>query len=174
MNRAAATVFVSDFDRGLASGDDGPPDRSSHVVIHNGATTAKKDPSIEPEIDVVFLGRLHPQKNPLALADILLALRPLEPVLAIIGNGECEAALRERLLSAGVAHQVRFVGARASAEALDMLGRARVLVLPSRLRGASGCSHRGDASRRPYCRIKCRWRGRTDNGRCHWVPGGAR
>jgi glycosyltransferase involved in cell wall biosynthesis len=135
MNRAAATVFVSDFDRGLASGDDVIPDRSPHVVIHNGAMAAKKDPNIEPQIDIIFLGRLHPQKNPLALADILLALRPLEPVLAIIGNGEYEAALRERLRAAGVAHQVRFLGARASAEALELLGRARVLVLPSRSEG---------------------------------------
>ena len=40
MNKAGATVFVSDFDRGLAS-DDVMPDRSSHVVIHNGAATAE-------------------------------------------------------------------------------------------------------------------------------------
>jgi len=135
MQRAAATVFVSDFDRGLASNDGLIPGRSEHVVIHNGAMAAKKDPSVEPEFDIAFLGRLHPQKNPLLLADILLALRPLEPVLAIIGDGECETALRERLRQAGVAHQVRFLGARPSPEALRLLERTRIQVLPSQSEG---------------------------------------
>jgi glycosyltransferase involved in cell wall biosynthesis len=135
MRRAAATVFVSASDRCMARNDNVIPDRSTHLVIHNGGPVAEDDPAIGPETDIVFLGRLHPQKNPVALADILLALRPLEPVLTIIGDGECEAALRDRLAQAGVAHQVRFLGALPSAEALPLLARARMLVLPSESEG---------------------------------------
>lgn len=137
MNKARATVFVSDFDRGLATSNDVMPEHAGHMVIHNGSarTCGTAEGGVEPSIDLVFLGRLHPQKNPLALADILVSLRPLEPELVIIGDGELEAALKQRLLEVGVAHQVRFLGPRPLNEALQLLAQARVMVLPSASEG---------------------------------------
>jgi glycosyltransferase involved in cell wall biosynthesis len=131
--RAAATVFVANYDQALAKNDALMSRQTRHLVIHNGsaATDQAAEALSKPAFDIVFLGRLHPQKNPLALADILLALRPLAPTLGIIGVGECEAALRERLQQVGAAHQVRFLGSRPSAEALGLLAQSRVMVLPS-------------------------------------------
>jgi glycosyltransferase involved in cell wall biosynthesis len=133
MARAAATVFVSDRDRSFAVGDDVLPNRSHHLVIHNGtaAVEAAGQSGQEPLFDIAFLGRLEAVKNPLALADFLVALRPMQPSLAIIGGGECEAPLRERLQAAGAMHQVTFLGTQPADKAIALLSRARIQVLPS-------------------------------------------
>lgn len=137
MAKAAATVFVSDYDRSLAVGDDVLPNRSHHLVIHNGAAEleAAGRSGREPLFDIAYLGRLHAQKNPLMLADILVALRPMQPSLAIIGGGECEAPLRDRLQQVGALHQVTFLGTQPSGEAIALLSRARIQVLPSSFEG---------------------------------------
>jgi glycosyltransferase involved in cell wall biosynthesis len=134
MARAVATVFVSEYDQSFAIRDDVLPNPSRHLVIHNG-TAAVEATGQEPLFDLVYIGRLHAQKNPLALADMLVALRPLQPSLAIIGGGECEAALRERLQQAGVLQQVTFLGSQPSDKAIALLSRARIQVLPSFFEG---------------------------------------
>lgn len=131
-HRSAVTVFVSKYDRNLALNDGVMVRGSRHTVIHNGGSAGPPvSPAPGPGFDIAFLGRLHPQKDPLGLADILLALRPLQPTIGIIGSGPCEAALKERLEQAGISHQVRFLGARPADEARALLARARCLILPS-------------------------------------------
>jgi glycosyltransferase involved in cell wall biosynthesis len=130
MARADATVFVSTHDRETAVKVRLLPSGAPMHVIPNGADHA--EPSIEePEFDIAFLGRLHRQKNPLILPQILTALRPLRPSLCIIGAGALESSLREAAAAAGVAEQMTFLGGLGHADALAVLGRVRVMLLPS-------------------------------------------
>ena len=132
MARAAATVFVSLHDRAVAEAERLLPAGQEGSVIYNGADLPEM--SVSPDgvrYDIAFLGRLHTQKNPLALVDILLALRPLRPTMAIIGEGEWGPALRERVIAAGLQQQVTFYGEQAHADGLRLLCQARVMVLPS-------------------------------------------
>jgi glycosyltransferase involved in cell wall biosynthesis len=57
-----------------------------------------------PELVALSVGRLEREKNPLLLADVLAALRSLDPRwrLVIAGEGPLEGDLRERLRSLGV------------------------------------------------------------------------
>lgn len=130
MARASATVFVSRHDAQTALRSRLLPRGAAARVIHNGAHRA------EPEahaltFDLAFLGRLHRQKNPLILPQILKALLPLRPTLCVIGAGELEPSLRRAAAEFGVAGQVTFMGALAHADALAALGRARIMLLPS-------------------------------------------
>ena len=136
IRRSSATVFVSEGDRRIALGD-GLADRNdAHEVIYNGGAPPRhQHASGAPAFDIAFLGRLHFQKNPLILPEILLALRPLRPTICIIGGGEVEAALRARVTEAGLDGQFAFLGTQAHTDALAHLARARLMLLPSRWEG---------------------------------------
>jgi glycosyltransferase involved in cell wall biosynthesis len=134
MQRAAAIVFVSHSDEGIARGAKLVPHSAETHVIYNGASPAA--PAAEdPVFDIAFLGRLHFQKNPEILPHILLALRPRLSTLCIIGSGELEPTLRAHVAAAGLEGQVSFLGRQPHADALGCLVRARLMLLPSRWEG---------------------------------------
>jgi glycosyltransferase involved in cell wall biosynthesis len=64
------------------------------------------------EVVVTLIGRLAPIKNHALALRALARLAPRHPslVMAIVGGGECEAALREQARVLGVAERVRFAG----------------------------------------------------------------
>lgn len=130
IGRSATVVFVSKGDEQVAKADHliGPRDRFE--VIHNGCPTAEPE-AAAPGFDFAYLGRVVAQKNTLILPDVLLAMRPARPTLCVIGGGEAEAALRERVDQFGLSDQVTFFGSLPHGEAMLRLARARVLVLPS-------------------------------------------
>ncbi len=136
IRRAMATVFVSNSDAQIARQEGLIADEGRCHVIRNGCREAEAAIAPgRPGFDIAFLGRLHHQKNPLILPEILAALRPACPTLCVIGTGEYETELRRRLGEAGLTDQVTFCGARPHAEALDILSSARVMLLPSRWEG---------------------------------------
>ncbi|WBL80342.1 glycosyltransferase family 4 protein [Bradyrhizobium xenonodulans] len=87
--------------------------------------------SQRPEFDVAFVGRLHPQKNPLVLPEILAAMKRPSARMLIVGGGELETSLRENCRSFGVESQVTMTGTKSRADALELMSRARIFVLPS-------------------------------------------
>jgi glycosyltransferase involved in cell wall biosynthesis len=132
MARADHVVFVSAADLAhareaglLAPGHGG--------LIRNGVSVpdALARPAAARDVDLAFVGRIHPQKDPLILPEILLALRPLRPSLLIVGGGPLEQALEARIEALGLGGQVLRSPALPRAEAMAQLARARVLVLPS-------------------------------------------
>ncbi|HEX2942128.1 MAG TPA: glycosyltransferase family 4 protein, partial [Rhodopila sp.] len=133
MARLGATVFVSHYDQELAFAHGLLQPGHKHFVIYNGADAPalveRRTPP--PRFDIAFLGRLQAVKNPMILADVLLALRPATPTLAIIGGGNLESALRKRITAAGLQDQVTFFGDQPHAEGLKLLRQARVMLLPS-------------------------------------------
>jgi glycosyltransferase involved in cell wall biosynthesis len=135
IERSNATVFVSNGDARIAQQDRLVSRTTRYHVIHNGSPAAAIAAVAQRSCDIVFLGRLHFQKNPLILPEILAALRPQRPTLRIVGAGEYEAELRQRVAQAGLAAQVTFSGTRPHAQALELLAQARVMLLPSRWEG---------------------------------------
>nr|WP_321983101.1 glycosyltransferase family 4 protein [uncultured Lichenicoccus sp.] len=136
VSRADRTVFVSNADATQARNHH-LLGRAAHVVIHNGVAVPAglvRSPS-QRRFDLAFIGRLHAQKDPLILPDILLAMRPLRPSMLIVAGGDLEQALRAKIQATGVGEQIVFAGSRPRHEALDLLSQARVCVLPSRWEG---------------------------------------
>jgi glycosyltransferase involved in cell wall biosynthesis len=81
--------------------------------------------------DVLYAGRLAPDKG----VDVLIgafsevAARRPETTLLIAGAGEAEAELRSQ--AAALGQRVRFLGRLAPTELSEVLGRARVVAVPS-------------------------------------------
>ncbi len=64
------------------------------------------------ELVALSVGRLESEKNPLALADVIAALRRLDPRwrLVVCGEGDLRPALEQRVRELGVADAVEFRG----------------------------------------------------------------
>ena len=134
MQRATATVFVSSNDADTACRARLLPRRAMSEVIHNGSEPVEL--GMEPSLfDLAFLGRLHFQKNPEILLEILQALAPLRPSLCIIGTGELEEKVRAIVQRARLCEQVSLLGELPHSEALRFLARAKLMLLPSRWEG---------------------------------------
>ena len=99
------------------------------------ATVLRDEAAKAKTHDIAFLGRLEPQKNPLIIADILAALRPLRPTMCIVGGGSLEQELRFRITSLGLAGQITWCGPLEHKKALAQVARARLLLLPSAWEG---------------------------------------
>ena len=134
MQRASATIFVSSNDASTARKARLLPKRAASEVIYNGAEPVEQETE-RPLFDVVFLGRLHFQKNPAILPQIVAALAPLRPSLGVIGSGELEGTVRAQVERAGLSGQVSFLGEQSHSEALRYLARAKLMLLPSRWEG---------------------------------------
>jgi glycosyltransferase involved in cell wall biosynthesis len=133
--RADCTVFVSDGDFSVATQCSLLRRSREHRIIKNAVSVDCDDVQADKVYDIGFLGRLHRQKNPLILIDILKALLPLRPTLCVIGGGELEGALQSRIDQEGLGNQVSLHGECSHREALRMASSCRVLVLPSREEG---------------------------------------
>lgn len=132
VSRADHTVFVANADEVTARRHH-LLGRTGHNIIHNGVTVP---PGLvrnraDRRFDIVFIGRLHAQKDPLILPEILLAMRPQRPSMLIVAGGDLEQALRAKVKAMGVGEQIVFAGLQPRQEALNLLSQARVCVLPS-------------------------------------------
>ena len=130
MQRATMTLFVSSHDASLARSARLLPRGAASDVIFNGSMPAEPAEG-ELQFDLVYLGRLQRIKNPLILLEILERLAPLRPSLGIIGSGELEPELRAQCQAAGLLGQVTFLGELPHPEAMRLLARGRIMVLPS-------------------------------------------
>ncbi len=88
----------------------------------------------EPRInDLIFLGRLVPDKGAPVLLDALALLRKkaLLPRLVIVGRGPEEAALRAQCARLRLEEQVVFSGYVPNEDVARLLNRSRIMVVPS-------------------------------------------
>lgn len=88
---------------------------------------------LERDRELVFVGRLVPDKGLLLLIEALaqLARDRLHPTLVIIGSGPQEPAVRAAAAAAGVDRQIEWVGPMWGEKLACTLSRHRVLVVPS-------------------------------------------
>lgn len=132
ISRASHTVFVANADEATARRHR-LLGRTGHNIIHNGVAVPPglARSRADRRFDIVFIGRLHAQKDPLILPEILLAMRPRRPSMLIVAGGDLEPALRAKIKATGVGEQIVFAGPQPRHEALNLLSQARVCVLPS-------------------------------------------
>jgi glycosyltransferase involved in cell wall biosynthesis len=129
--RATASIWVSAHDRLTARAWRLDRARPLDRVIVNGIDFTRLPERSPPDPDLIgFLGRLHPQKNPLLLAEIL-ALLPPPLRLRVIGGGALERDLRARAEALGCADRLEITGALPRDQALRALGGCTALLLPS-------------------------------------------
>lgn len=108
------------------------PEAASKLhVIPNFVETNRFVPmNLTAEVDLLFIGRLHPQKN---LENLLAAIRPLEVTLRVIGSGPLEHDLRARF--SDLNGRVQWLGNLPNAELPAQINRARMFILPSHYEG---------------------------------------
>jgi glycosyltransferase involved in cell wall biosynthesis len=109
-----------------------PQSANKVVRIPNYVETDRFIPcaSVTPDIDLLFVGRLTPEKN---LENLLLALQSTEFSLAIVGSGSSRRVLEERYGS--MDGRVRWLGTVPNFELPDLFRRARLFVQPSYYEG---------------------------------------
>jgi len=121
------------------------------VVRSEEVAAGPHDQGWEGPIELITVGRLDPEKNPLLLVEALGALEQQEPgrySLTWIGGGPMEQAIRERAADLGVAERIDLVGfVPFGPELLDLYRRAHVFVhvsmtegVPKVLVEALGCA----------------------------------
>ncbi len=90
--------------------------------------------------DVVFLGRLTPQKNPHRLINVLeqvIRMRP-ETKAAIVGTGELEEEIKQLVKDKGLTENVIFLGFQNNP--YKILHDAKVMLMTSRWEGTPMCA----------------------------------
>lgn len=127
-------VFVSHQDRQTALAERFIGERQDKgIVIVNGIDTtdfADLQPFTQ-SYDIAFVGRAHPQKNPLFMIDIMAALKGRGVSLIMVGGGQLEEAMRARATELDVTGDITFTGPLPRREALRALVSAKIFVLPS-------------------------------------------
>ncbi len=111
-------------------------DLSRIVTVQWGVNTESSSLVPEPEnkmFDAVFVGRLHPQKGVLELIDIwryVLAKKP-DAKLAIIGSGDLERTLRQKIDLLQLQDKIVLFGFRDGEQKLEILKASRIFVHPA-------------------------------------------
>jgi glycosyltransferase involved in cell wall biosynthesis/SAM-dependent methyltransferase len=88
-------------------------------------------------IDIAFIGRVVPIKQPEHICEVIRRVAQRHPALRVViaGRGESLAGMKEQARKMGLAHCIRFVGHVERVEGL--LARSRVFLLTSRSEGLS-------------------------------------
>ncbi len=96
-------------------------------------TTFREMPEIPRDGDLLFVGRLVEDKGVQVLLDSLALLRDegLTPRLTVVGEGEFEGKLKEKVTELALSNQVQFVGKKAGRELVEVMNRHRIAVVPS-------------------------------------------
>jgi glycosyltransferase involved in cell wall biosynthesis len=106
---------------------------------HEIAETAPDRPDVDgPELRMLSVGRLDPEKNPLLLADILAGAVAADPRwrMDICGEGPLREALEDRLRELGVADRATLHGhVPVNGGLLDLYDRSHVLLHVSHTEG---------------------------------------
>jgi glycosyltransferase involved in cell wall biosynthesis len=126
---AAAVVAVSQYTRELARRHyDVPMD-----VIPNGIDLAgrPRPTPVGAPPRLIFVGRFQPQKNLLALLDVLGRIRDLTWRCTLVGDGPQRKAVEERIRAEGLTDRVTLTGWLSPEAARSQLSESDVLVMPS-------------------------------------------
>lgn len=137
MRRVDVRVFVSRADRAAAEASRLMPRGWACQVVYNGIELPPLgvETGGSRDIDVAFVGRHVAQKAPLAAARVLatLAMRGYRCVMA--GDGPLRPACEALLQQIPGGNRVERWGDLSQVEALGLLARTRLLVMPSRWEG---------------------------------------
>jgi glycosyltransferase involved in cell wall biosynthesis len=134
LHEAEMILVTGEEDREFILNQGRRPD--SVFAVRGGVDLAIPQSVPEPpqkDFDVVFIGRLHPQKGPLELMDIwkLLLAKRTDARLAMIGSGPLEAKCKARAEKLGIAKNVEFFGFRDGVEKYKIVKASRVVVHPA-------------------------------------------
>jgi glycosyltransferase involved in cell wall biosynthesis len=132
----ANLIFVTnDIDRERFLNKEGSD--SSRVIAVRGGVDLKllrdvPQPSVRT-FDAVFVGRLHPQKGVLELIDIwrLVCRKFPDAHLALIGNGELEDELRQRISSYGLDKSVEMLGFVDGRRKIEIFKQSKIVLHPA-------------------------------------------
>lgn len=106
-----------------------PQVESKMNVIPNFVETDRFAPMNLPlQVDLIFIGRLHPQKN---IESLLAALQPLDVSLQIIGAGGLENELKAKFHNS----RVEWRGNMPNSEIPTQINQAKIFILPSHYEG---------------------------------------
>lgn len=125
---AAATTGVSSFVADLAHAAYGVIPR----VILNGIALPSAPILDFPEVpQLIMVGRMSVQKNPILAIRALALLRDLPWKMRVIGDGPLLRQVREEVVAAGLSERILFSGWVDSAEVTSALGHSDILLMPS-------------------------------------------
>jgi len=128
--RAKKVVAVSEHTRQLAL----KHYPVSVQVIHNGADVQHLSPSkikVNTPPRLVFAGRFVPQKNPLAIVQILSRLQDLDWECSLLGDGPLLENVKREIEKAGMVGRFNLPGWVTPEVVLEHFSRSDILFMPS-------------------------------------------
>lgn len=132
--RVDEVVFVSQRDHETAVQQGILKKMHDHArVIYNGIAPHDLDaiPPADAHYDLVFASRMHRQKNPFFMIDVMAALRNSGTRLLMVGGGELEQFVRRYAHKLGVEEAITFTGTLSRKETLVAIRSGKIFVLPS-------------------------------------------
>ena len=112
-----------------------PPGPGRRRILRHGQALAQDLSLDQPWL--ISVGRLDTQKDPLRMLDALIELRQhgLYPHWLVVGDGVLRVEMQRKVVAAGLASQVRFLGLLPPAEIAEWLRGSDVYVLSSAYEG---------------------------------------
>ena len=112
------------------------------IVVRGGVDTTasekylrsnKVKPISDRQFDAVFLGRLHPQKGVLELIDIwkLVVNKIPDAILAIIGDGQLEKKIKEKILKSKLNKNIVLFGFKSGEAKYEIFKNSKIVVHPA-------------------------------------------
>lgn len=139
--RAPTIVTVSDSIRRQLQATYPRLQRSNISVVPNGAAKHASEPRplVTRDVDLLGVGRLETQKDPMRFLDLVCQARTDRPGLHAIwlapGDGSLRNDFLHRRSQLGLEHAVELRVGGSHAQTIDLLGRSKILVLTSRWEG---------------------------------------
>jgi glycosyltransferase involved in cell wall biosynthesis len=126
-----AFVALTEFQRALLSGHGLLPRDRIHVRPNFMPGEHVQLPLRERGDYAAFVGRMSAEKGPVVLLKAWQAWGPQAPKLVLVGDGEELASLQASARVRELTTKVEFLGQQPAAVALDLIRRARIVVVPS-------------------------------------------
>ena len=136
LRRADCMVIVGSHQRQPLLDMGCPPDKIEHIPYGVAQLFLDRPPAAKRDVDLLFVGRLAPEKRPDLLLEALALLgrRGVRFTAELVGDGPLRGQLQARL-DGGTIPGVRLLGALPHAQVMDAMDRARCLALVSSREG---------------------------------------
>ncbi len=129
-NRAKCAIAVSEFTKNLAQ----KHYPCSVRVIHNGVSTKEFDPGeicIQEMMNLLFVGRIVPQKNPMQVIRTLSEVDDLNWRCVIVGDGPLKREMENETKRLGLSDRVAFTGWVSPEQVHTWFSKSDILFMPS-------------------------------------------
>lgn len=129
-NRAKRVAAVSIFTKNLAL----QRYPVSIQVIPNGVSTSEFDPgliSVHEPPNIIFAGRIVPQKNPMQVIRSLAIIKDLEWHAVIIGDGSLKPEMESEAVRLGINDRITFTGWLTPDQVHEWYKKGDILFMPS-------------------------------------------